>query len=214
MTNAKLFIAVIFMMLSGCKTIPTTTVQKIKGENMLQGKRVAILVTDGFEQVELTEPKKALEDAGAEVIIVSPKADKVQGFHHDKAGDKISVDVVLHRANAKDFHALLLPGGVKNPDQLRLVPDAIAFIKAFGKQGKPIAAICHGPWTLIDAHLVKGHTVTSWPSLANDLRNAGATWVDQEVVVSKNLVTSRKPEDIPAFNRAMIRAFADEPTKK
>lgn len=173
----------------------------------LDGMKVAILVTDGFEQVELTEPRKALDAAGATTLIVSPKDGRVQGWmHHDKAS-QFDVDVPLQTANAGDFDALLLPGGVVNPDALRIDEQAIAFVRAFVETGKPVAAICHGPWTLIDAGGVKDKKMTSWPSLQNDLKNAGAKWVDQEVVVDHNLVTSRKPDDLPAFNREMTRLF-------
>jgi protease I len=175
----------------------------------LDGLKVAILVTDGFEQVELTEPKKALEEAGAETQIVSPKKGEVEGWKHFDAGDKFTVDVALDEADAGNYDALLLPGGVANPDQLRMNPKAVAFVKAFFDAGKPIAAICHGPWTLIDAGAVEGRTLTSWPSLKTDLRNAGAEWVDEEVVVDNGLVTSLKPQDIPAFNQKMIEEFAE-----
>jgi protease I len=174
----------------------------------LEGKRVAILVTDGFEQVELTEPRKALQKAGAEALIVSPKK-KVQGVHHDKPGDKFECDLALADAHAKDFDGLVLPGGVFNPDALRMDEEAVAFVKAFVDAGKPIAAICHGPWTLIETGAVEGRRMTSWPSLKTDLRNAGAEWVDEEVVVDRGLVTSRKPDDIPAFNAKMIEEFAE-----
>jgi protease I len=175
----------------------------------LTGKRVAILVENGFEQVELTEPRKALDDAGAQTKVVSPvKTDSVRGWKFKEWGDGIEVDVRLEQARAAEFDALLLPGGVINPDKLRMHPAAIDFIRAFGSAGKPIAAICHGPWTLIDAGLVKGRTLTSWPSIRTDLRNAGANWVDREVVVDGSIVTSRKPDDIPAFNREMIALFA------
>ncbi|GMU19341.1 MAG: glutamine amidotransferase [Candidatus Babeliales bacterium] len=174
----------------------------------LGGLKVAILVTDGFEQVELTKPRQALDQAGAKTSIISPKPDKVQGWHHFEKADTFPIDIPLDKANAADFDALLLPGGVANPDSLRLEPKAIAFIKAFVDAKKPIAAICHGPWTLINAEGVKGKTVTSWPSIKLDLINAGAKWVDQEVVTDGNLVTSRKPDDIPAFNKAMIELFA------
>lgn len=174
----------------------------------LKDLKVAILVADGFEQVEMTEPRKALDQAGAKTQIVSPMKGQVQGWnHHDKA-DKFPVDVDLDGAKPEDFDALLLPGGVVNPDALRLEPKAIALIKAFVDAGKPIAAICHGPWTLIDAGAVKGKQMTSWPSLKNDLSNAGARWVDQEAVVDGQLLTSRNPKDIPAFNRAMVKLFA------
>jgi protease I len=177
-------------------------------ENLI-GKRVAILVADGFEQVELTEPKKALEEAGAVTKIVSPEEGEVRGFKHTDWGDKFPVDVALEDADCKDYDALLLPGGVMNPDKLRIIPKAIAFIKGFRKAGKPIASICHGPWTLIEADMVRGRTITSWPSLKTDLRNAGAMWVDKEVVVDDGIVTSRNPDDIPAFNEKMIEEFAE-----
>ena len=177
--------------------------------NTLQGKRVAILVADGFEQVELTGPKAALERAGARTSIVSPSAQRVQGWNHFDKADQFRVDVPLSGATSQDFDALLLPGGVANPDQLRIVPRAVSFIREFFEAGKPVAAICHGLWPLIDAGVVKGRTVTSWPSLKADLMNAGATWADQEVVTDNGLVSSRKPDDIPAFNRKMIEEFAE-----
>ena len=176
----------------------------------LEGKRVAILVENGFEQVELTEPKKALEDAGAIVDIISPKPGSVKGWQHTDWGDKLDVDLALADARAEDYDALLLPGGVMNPDKLRMNPEAVRFVAAFVDAGKPIAAICHGPWTLIEAGGVSGRTMTSWPSLQSDLRNAGATWVDRECVVDRGLVTSRKPDDIPVFNETMIAEFARE----
>jgi len=176
----------------------------------LQGKRVAILVTDGFEQAELLEPRKALDDAGATTLVVSPKDNKVKGWNHTEWGKEVPVDVTLKSAKAGDFHALLLPGGVMNPDHLRMIPQAVAFVKHFIDAGKPVAAICHGPWTLIEADAVRGHTITSWPSLKTDLKNAGASWVDKEVVRDGKLVTSRKPDDIPAFNQEMIQLFAQE----
>ena len=175
----------------------------------LDGLKVAILVADGFEQVELTEPKKALEEAGAKTQIVSPQDGRVEGWHHFDAGDMFTVDVPLEKADANNYDALLLPGGVANPDQLRMNPKAVAFVKSFFDAGKPVAAICHGPWTLIEAGAVKGRTITSWPSLQTDLRNAGAKWVDEEVVTDNGLVTSRKPQDIPAFNQKMIEEFAE-----
>ena len=178
-------------------------------QKKLNGTKVAILVTNGFEQVELTEPKKALEQAGAQTEIVSPSEDEVQGWNHYDAGDMFPVDVQLEEADAQDYDALLLPGGVANPDQLRMIPEAVEFVKAFFDAGKPVAAICHGPWTLIEAGAVRGRTITSWPSLQTDLRNAGAKWVDQEVVTDNGLVTSRKPDDIPAFNQKMIEEFAE-----
>ncbi len=175
----------------------------------LDGKKVAILVADGFEQVELTEPRKALEEAGAKTQIVSPARLEVQGWNHDDKADKFKVDMPLDRARSDDYDALLLPGGVKNPDQLRVLTRAVEFVDGFFAAGKPVAAICHGPWTLIEGDVIRGKTITSWPSLKTDLENAGATWVDREVVVDKGLVTSRKPDDIPAFNRKMIEKFAE-----
>jgi protease I len=177
--------------------------------NELNGKRVAILVADGFEQVELTEPRAALEAAGASTAIVSPNEDEVKGWQHTEWGNTFEVDVSLEDARPQDFDALLLPGGVINPDKLRIVPEAIEFIKGFLRDKKPVAAICHGPWTLIDAEAVRGRTITSWPSIKTDLINAGARWVDKEVVVDNGIVTSRKPDDIPAFNQKMIEEFAE-----
>ncbi|HLJ15790.1 MAG TPA: type 1 glutamine amidotransferase domain-containing protein [Bryobacteraceae bacterium] len=173
----------------------------------LSGKRIAILVTDGFEQVEMTKPRKALDDAGAKTELISPVQGKVQGWnHHDKA-DKFPVDVELRSADPKNYDALLLPGGALNPDQLRTMPPAVEFVKSFFAEHKPVAAICHGPWLLAEADVVRGRRMTSWPSLKTDLRNAGAQWVDEEVVSDQGLVTSRKPDDIPAFNRKMIEEF-------
>jgi protease I len=174
---------------------------------MLNEMRVAILVAEGFEQVELTEPRKALDDAGAKTLIVSPAQDQVQGWNHFDKGERFRVDVPLTSAKAEDFDALLLPGGVVNPDQLRVNPSAVAFVRGFFDAGKPVAAICHGPWTLIEAGAARGRKMTSWPSLQSDLKNAGATWVDEEVVCEQGLVTSRKPKDIPAFNQKMIELF-------
>jgi protease I len=177
----------------------------------LSGLRVAILVADGFEQVEMTEPRKALQEAGADTRIVSPARSQVQGWnHHDKA-DKFDVDVALDDAVAGEFGALLLPGGVANPDQLRTLPPAVEFVREFVQAGKPVAVICHGPWTLVEAGVVKGRNMTSWPSVRTDLINAGALWSDQEVVIDRGLVSSRKPADLPAFNRAMIAEFAKGP---
>jgi len=173
----------------------------------LDGMKVAILVSDGFEQAEMTEPRKALESAGAQTQIVSPLDGSVRGWKHLDPADTFEVDMPLQGANADDFDALLLPGGVVNPDALRIDPKAVAFVRAFVAADKPIAAICHGPWTLIDAGGVKGRKMTSWPSLRTDLQNAGAKWVDQDVVVDQNMVTSRKPDDLPAFNREMTKLF-------
>ena len=175
----------------------------------LKGKKVAILVADGFEQVEMTEPRKALEDAGATIDLISPVTGQVQGAKHDKKGDAFDVDVELSEANPEDYDSLVLPGGVANPDTLRINPDAVNFVKAFVDAGKPIAAICHGPWTLIEAGGVRGRNMTSWPSLQSDLRNAGAKWIDCECVNDNGLVTSRKPDDLPAFNKKMIEEFAE-----
>jgi protease I len=178
-------------------------------ENKLKGKKVAILVADGFEQIELTAPREALEAAGASIEIVSPADKEVQGWNHDEKADVFPVDMPLTRARSDDYDALLLPGGVRNPDQLRQLTRALEFVDGFFATGKPVAAICHAPWTLIDAGVVDGRKMTSWPSLRTDLRNAGADWVDREVVVDKGLVSSRKPADIPAFNKKMIEIFAE-----
>jgi len=180
-------------------------------ENQLNGKRVAILVTNGFEQVELTGPKEALEAAGAETEIVSPAEKKVRGWEGEEMdwGSKFKVEVPLAEANARNYDALLLPGGVMNPDKLRIEPQAIEFIRQFVNSGKPIGAICHGPWTLIEAGAVKGKRMTSYPSIKSDLINAGANWVDEEVVVDNGIVTSRKPSDIPAFNRKLIEEIGE-----
>jgi len=170
--------------------------------------RVAILVTDGFEQLEMTEPRKALEEAGFQTDLIAPSGGEVQGWKHDQKADKFRVDVELNSANPNSYSALLLPGGVQNPDRLRMIPRAVEFVKGFFREGKPVAAICHGPWMLVEADVVRGRHVTSWPSLKTDLGNAGANWTDQEVVADGNLVTSRKPADIPAFNRKMIEEFS------
>jgi protease I len=176
----------------------------------LQGKRIAVLMTDGVEQVEYTEPRSFLEKQGAKVVLISPKAvgEDVQGFNHLTPADSFKVEMNVRDARPADFDALVLPGGVANPDMLRLSNESISFIRDFGNADKPIAAICHGPWTLIDAELVKGKRVTSWPSLQVDLRNAGAQWTDEQVVVDNKLVTSRKPADIPAFNQAIQKELS------
>ncbi|WP_158884608.1 type 1 glutamine amidotransferase domain-containing protein [Rhodanobacter sp. L36] len=175
----------------------------------LSGRSIAILATDGFEQSELTEPKRLLEEAGAEVSVIAPGgASKIKGWDKKDWGKSVDVDVALADADEADYDALVLPGGVMNPDKLRLESAAVELIKAFGESGKPIAAICHGPWTLIDAQLVEGRTMTSWPSLRADLENAGATWEDREVVHDGQLITSRKPDDIPAFARTLIDQLA------
>jgi protease I len=170
----------------------------------LKQKKIAVVATDGFEQSELTSPVAALREQGAQVSVVSPSAGEIQGMKHHDKGEKIKVDLELAKARAEDFDALVLPGGVANPDTLRIDKNAVAFIKHFVDAGKPIAAICHGPWTLIEADAVRGRKVTSWPSLRTDLKNAGAEWVDQSVVVDGNLVTSRKPDDLKDFNRELI----------
>src|SRR5436305_7242750 len=175
----------------------------------LKGKRIAILATDGLEQLELTEPRKALNDAGADTFVVSPKDGKIKGWNHKEWGQEIPVDVHLDSAHPADFHALLLPGGVMNPDHLRMNPRAVNFVRQFVDAGKPIAAICHGPWTLVEADAVRGRTMTSWPSLKTDLKNAGAKWVDKEVSRDGLFVTSRKPDDLPAFNREMVQLFSE-----
>jgi protease I len=180
--------------------------------NELKGRSVAILVADGFEQIEMTEPKKALEKAGAEVTIVSPAQGKVQGFSDKdmQKSDQFPVTGPLPQTRPESFDALMLPGGVQNPDKLRLIPEAVAFVRHFVEAGKPIAAICHGPWTLINAGGVRGRKMTSWPSLEADLRNAGAEWSDAPVIADRGLVTSRKPDDLPQFCAKMIETFAQK----
>lgn len=175
----------------------------------LTGKRVAILATDGVEQSELQQPRDALDKAGASTRVVSLKPGSIKAWQHDKWGDEIRVDLPIADARSEDFDALLLPGGVINPDRLRMDVKAVRFVREFFTSGKPIAAICHGPWMLVEADVVRGRTVTSWPSLATDLRNAGADWVDREVVTDEGLVTSRRPDDIAAFNAKMIEEFAE-----
>lgn len=177
--------------------------------NKLDGVRVAILATDGFEQSELFEPKKALEEAGAQVSIVSLESGEIKGWNHTNWGASIEVDLTVDEASADDFDALQLPGGVMNPDKLRANEQAVAFVKAFFDAGKPVGAICHAPWTLIEAGVVRGRTMTSYASIRTDLENAGAKWVDEEVVTDNGLVTSRKPDDIPAFNEKIIEEFAE-----
>jgi protease I len=188
-------------------------VQPAKGDlamsDSLRSKKVAILVADGFEQVEMTEPRMALTDAGATTTLISPNRRRVQAMHHHEKGDVFDVDLPLDSAHADDFDALLLPGGVANPDVLRTNEKAVQFARNFFDAGKPVAAICHGPWLLVEADVVRGRQVTSWPSLKTDLRNAGADWVDREVVVDNGLITSRKPDDIPAFNRKLVEEIAE-----
>lgn len=178
-------------------------------EERLQGCKVAVLATDGFEQVELEKPVEALRNAGAQVEVVAPHGGQIQGFNHHDKGQMVRVDRELAQASPDQYDAIVLPGGVINPDQLRLEPKAIEFVRSFAEAKKPIAAICHGPWTLINAEAVEGKRMTSWPSLQTDLRNAGAEWVDQEVVVDDGLVTSRKPDDLSAFCDKMIEEFAE-----
>lgn len=176
----------------------------------LRGKRVAILATDGFEQSELTAPRDALREAGAKTVVIAPKAGTIRGWQHGQWGDDVAVDLVLADAQSEDYDALMLPGGVMNPDRLRTDPEAVAFVRAFFESEKPVAAICHGPIMLIEADVLRGgRQLTSWPSLKTDIRNAGGKWSDAEVVVDGDLVTSRRPEDIPAFNREMIARIAD-----
>jgi deglycase len=180
----------------------------------LHGKKVAILVTDGFEQAELLQPREALEIAGAETKVVSLKEGPVKGWDMTKWGKEVPADLTLDNAKPGDFDALLLPGGVINPDKLRMEPKAVAFVKAFFDANKPVAAICHGPWMVVEAGAARGRKIASWPSLKTDIRNAGAEWVDKEAVTDGNLVTSRKPDDIPAFNRAMIELIGSGVNQK
>jgi len=192
-----------------CHANGATDEEEAVESGKLNGKRVAILATDGVEQVELVEPRKALDDAGAKTTLISPNAGKIKAWQHDRWGDEIPVDLSLDQARADAFDALMLPGGVMNPDKLRMDDRAVRFTRQMFEAGKPIAAICHGPWLLVEADVVRNRSVTSWPSLETDLRNAGADWSDQEVVTDMGLVTSRKPDDIPAFNRKMIEEFAE-----
>jgi len=175
----------------------------------LRGKKIAILAADGFEQVELEAPLKALKAASADVKVVSIKAGEISGMNHTEKGSTVPVDLTLEEADAADFDGLMIPGGLYNPDALRSNADAVNFTRHFAERGKPIAAICHGPWVLIDAGIVPGRRLTSWPAIQTDVRNAGGEWIDEEVVVDNGLVTSRKPDDLPAFNRKMIEEFAE-----
>ncbi len=176
----------------------------------LKGKKVAILAADMFERVELEEPRKALEDAGADVEIVSIHDGEIKGFDHFDPANTLKVDRTIEEVSPGDFDALLIPGGVGNPDQLRGDENAVSFVRGFHDSGKPLAVICHGPWMLVESGVVRGKRITSWPTLQTDVRNAGGDWVDEEVVVDGTLVTSRKPDDIPAFNREMLRIFSGE----
>lgn len=182
-------------------------------DGRLQGKRVAVLMTDGVEQVEYTGPRTFLEGHGAQVILIAPKAvgEAVQGMNHDATGDSFPVEMSINDAHPNDFDALLLPGGEKNPLELRKSPESIAFIREFYAADKPIAAICHAPWVLIDAGIAESKNLTSWPEIQDDMKNAGAEWVDQEVVIDEKLITSRKPDDIPAFNEALLKALRVDP---
>ena len=175
----------------------------------LDGKKVAILVTDGFEQLEMTKPRDELDEAGAETKIVSLKPGKIQGMHHADKGDKFDVDLTLDEVRPEEFDALMIPGGLMNPDSLRSNVAALEFTRHFFREGKPVAAICHGPWVLIDAGVVRGRMLTSWPAIKTDVKNAGGKWINEEVVVDNGLVTSRKPDDIPAFNKKMIEEFCE-----
>jgi protease I len=175
----------------------------------LSGKRIAIVAADGVEQVELVEPRKALDGAGAKTDLISIKPGEIQGFNHLDKADKLPVDRTIEEVNADEYDALMLPGGVANPDQLRMDENVVSFVRAFFEQGKPVAAICHAPWTIVEAGVTRGRTLTSWPSLQTDIRNAGGNWVDEEVHVDQGLVTSRKPDDIPAFNAKMLEEFAE-----
>ena len=175
----------------------------------LEGKKVAILVANGFEQVEMTKPREALDEAGAETKIVSLKSGQIQGMNHADKGDKFDVDLTVNEARPEEFDALMIPGGLLNPDALRSDEDALEFARHFFREHKPVATICHGPQVLISADVVRGRKMTSWPAIQVDMRNAGARWVDEEVVVDNGLVSSRKPDDIPAFNRKMIEEFAE-----
>jgi len=178
--------------------------------DVLKGKKVAILAADMFERVELEEPRKALEDAGADVEVVSIHDGEIKGFDHFDPANTVEVDHTVEQASPEDYDALLIPGGVGNPDQLRGDENTVSFVQQFHQAGKPMAVICHGPWVLVESGVVRGKRVTSWPTLETDIRNAGGEWVDQEVVVDGNIVTSRKPDDIPAFNREMLRIFSGE----
>jgi protease I len=174
----------------------------------LNGKKIAILATDGFEQAELMEPRKALDEAGAKTFVISLKYGEIKGWKLKDWGDKVKVDKTLDDANPNDYDALVLPGGVINPDHLRMEPKAVTFVRQFVSTGRPVAAICHGPWTLVEADVVRGKKVTSWPSVKTDLKNAGANWVDQEVVTDGQFIFSRKPDDIPAFSKTIIEAVS------
>ena len=178
-------------------------------EKKLQGKRVAIIAADMVEQVELVEPRKALDEAGAQTDLISLKPGTIQAFNHFDPADELEVDRAIEEVDASEYDALMVPGGVGNPDQLRGDENVVSFVRHFFEAGKPVAAICHAPWVLVEAGAVGGRTLTSWPTLQTDIRNAGGNWVDQEVVVDQGLVTSRKPDDIPAFNKKMLEEFCE-----
>lgn len=180
----------------------------------LKGKKIAILATDGFEQSELMQPRQALEDAGAKTEVISPNSGEIKGWNHKDWGESVRVDKTLDNANPQEYDGLVLPGGVINPDHLRMDAKAVNFVKQFVSTGKTIGAICHGPWTLLEAGALKGKTVTSWPSLMTDLKNAGANWVDEEVATDGQFITSRKPDDIPAFSKAVIESVAQGPQRR
>jgi deglycase len=201
-----------FTALSSGKPMRRITNERKEFEPMadeLQGKRVAFVFTEGAEQVEVTEPLEAVRNAGAEVDVISLDKGEIEMWNHFDKGEKITADLAVGNADASNYDALVLPGGVANPDQLRADPDAVKFVRSFFEEKKPVGVICHGPWTLIEADVVKGRRITSWPSLQTDLRNAGADWVDEEVVVDNGLVTSRKPDDLPAFCAKIVEEFAE-----
>lgn len=192
-----------------------THVSKHTGrDGRLDGKRIAILATDGFEHSELVQPRKALHDAGAQTVLVSLEPGKIKSWKDGNWGESIPVDLELAKAKAEEFDGLLLPGGVMNPDKLRMNPTAVQFVKSFWDAGKPVAAICHGPWMLVEADIVRGRQVTSWPSLKKDIQNAGGNWIDMAVVEDKGMITSRKPDDIPAFNAKIIEIYAQSASRK
>jgi protease I len=201
------FFAAFVLLISGA------TVSQAAEPLTLKGKRIAFLATEGFEQSELMEPRKALDAAGATTSIVSLKEGEIRGWKDNNWSEAVKVDVVLKPGLDREFDALVLPGGVINPDKLRMEPKAVEFVKSFALSGKPIGAICHGPWTLVEAGVIKGKKLTSWASLKTDITNAGGMWEDSEVVVDKGLITSRKPDDIPAFNKKLIEQFAGTPSR-
>lgn len=205
--------AMIALAVSASAATSSIALQKESQGQILKGKRVAILVTDGFEQSEMADPRKALNEAGAKTTIVSPQSGQVRAWKNADWSDRFPVDLLLDEAKLDQFDALLLPGGVLSPDKLRTIPKAVSFVRGFVDGGKPVAAICHGPWTLVEADAVRGRRMTSWPSLKTDVKNAGGIWEDAEVIVDQRLITSRKPDDIPAFNRRMIEEFAKSGNK-